>query len=348
MSLTQETEAISRLTALLQSIVDIVPTWADGMLGFETANELMADSDLTSGLDVGRKVRVLEHDGFDLEVVASAPADYTTAAGTLFRVRMDLTSPMYFGATGDGVTDDTAALDAADASDALTIDLRGRSYRYVGSFAATKPIVNGTIEDDDGAVSFAPVQERRIATTQEAAAALTPETGEKLARLADVAAMVSAALSASLPSIQGRMIVIDPNSGSYTANQWLTRPFTQTEINTIAGAQLVNNKLVLPTGRYQLRAIMQAEESQLGMRTRIRDVLNNVTLATSLDYASDFRCSVHPEIQIEMIFGAPVELELQYLASRNGGPTGLGRYANYTNLSGDYRRYALFEVNQIG
>jgi hypothetical protein len=343
MSLITETEQLSRLSQLLQSIIDIVPTWVEGQLGFATIADLVVDQDLTAGLANGRFVRIMDHGGFDLIRVASGVVHYTAASGAQFRVRMDRVSPLYFGAVGDGATNDAAALDLADTSDAVEIDLRGLSYRYDGTWAPTKPVWNGSVINNDGVVDYGLLTETRVATEAEAAATLTPASQAKLATLQAVSDIVSAALSGTSQTVQGRLVAIDENSGSLVANTWTRRNFNFLETNTVSGGQLVNNQIILPAGRYQLRASSQLVAEGAACRIRLRDVVNNNTLAESIDHASWPFSLVTPTVHVDVVLSAATTIEVQYLAEKARANDGLGLRKAATPA-----RFAMFEATKIG
>lgn len=343
MSLITETEQLSRLSQLLQSIVDIVPTWVQGQLGFATIADLVIDQDLTAGLSNGRIVHILDHGGFNLQRVSSGVVHYTAASGAQFRVRMDRTSPRYYGAAGDGVTDDTAALVSADTSDATEIDLRGLSYRYVGTWAPAKPVWNGTVVDNGGAISYGLLTADRVATEAEAAATLTPETELKLANLKAVADIVSAAISGTSQTVQGRLVVIAQNSGSLLAGAWTRRDFNFVEMNTISGGSLVNNQIVLPAGRYILRASAQFFSDNFGCRIRLRNMTANTTLVESADHAAWGFGLAQPVVHVDTILSVQTTVEVQYLADRPRANDGLGLFAGQNPV-----RFAVFEATKIG
>lgn len=137
-----------------------------GRLAFNTVADLEADDTLTAELSIGEQVHILERGGFDLVKLAAGAANYhyQTTAGDRFLLRMDSVTPMMLGAEGDGATDDTVALDLVLGTDAVMIDLGGRSFLYTGSFVPDRPIRFGTITDDNGAQDYTPVLPASIAS----------------------------------------------------------------------------------------------------------------------------------------------------------------------------------------
>lgn len=342
MSLTTETEDLSRLSQLLQAIIDIVPTWTEGQIGFETVGDLLTDTVLTGGLADGRLVRVLAAGGFDLVKVSSGTVHYTAASGAQFRVRMDRTSPRFFGAAGDGVTNDKAALDLADASDAVEIDLGGLSYRYVGTWAATKPVMNGAVIDDGGTISYGLLTDRDVATSAEAAAELTAQTQVKLANLQAVADMISAALAGSSQTVQGRLVAIASTSGTRVGGTWTRRDLTALEVNTITGASMASSQVVLPAGRYRLRADAQFYGDPI-VRLRLRNVTGSETLVTSVDFGAANEIVEVASVATDVVFDAPTTIELQYLAAVGRANDGLGDPSATTPP-----RYAVLDAVKLG
>lgn len=75
-----------------------------------------------------------------------------SADGGWWEVAIEGYSPLVAGAVGDGVTDDTVAINAVNdaAAPSKHVDLVGRTYEYVGTFAADAAIsfTNGKIVDD--------------------------------------------------------------------------------------------------------------------------------------------------------------------------------------------------------
>lgn len=139
---------IGTLSAMLDALIARYGAALQGLIGFRYLSDLLADTDLTGALSTGDLVWVSEFGGFALEKVDSGTVHHTTEGGSAFRVIADRISPMMLGAVGDGVEDDSEALDAAEAADALAIDLADRDYEYVGTWATTKPIYHGRIIDD--------------------------------------------------------------------------------------------------------------------------------------------------------------------------------------------------------
>lgn len=344
MSTTQIDTQIASLSALLQTMLDNLATWPLAQIGFGTTAALVADSAITTPLGAGDLVRIHDHDGFDLVKVSSGTVHYTAAGGATFRVRMDRTSPLYFGAAGDGSTNDKPALDLAQASDAIDIDLMGRSYAYTGTFTASKPIHNGRIIDSNGTQDFRPLARLDVATNAEALAALTTATEGKLADLEAVAGMISAALSAGLPSVSGRMVVASPNSGTMVSGAWTTRSLTTVDANSITGASLASSRVTLPAGRYQMFAAAQFHNgSSFGVRLRLRDITNSATLVESADVSNQSGGIVNPVVSREFVLAATASIELQYYSSDGETGDGLGR-----NPALSPPRYAVLELTKIG
>lgn len=148
MSTTEFPTNIATLSALLDALIARYGAALQGLVGFRDLSDLLGDSALTGNLAIGDLVWVTQFGGFHLEKVDSGTVHHTTEGGSDFRVLADRISPMMLGAVGDGIADDTAALDAADASDALAIDLGDRDYEYVGTWSTTKPIYHGRVIDD--------------------------------------------------------------------------------------------------------------------------------------------------------------------------------------------------------
>lgn len=343
MSLITETEQLSRLSQLLQAIIDIVPTWVQGQLGFATVGDLIVDQELTEGLADGRIVRVLEYGGFDLQKVSGGVVHYTAASGAQFRVRMDRTSPRFFGAAADGTTDDTTALDLADASDAIEIDLGGLSYHYVGTWEPSKPVLNGSVIDDGATISYELLRAGNVATDAEAAAALTEATEVKLANLKHVSDMISEALSGNSATLQGRLVVVSTASGTSTATAWTMRAINTVEENDIDGAQLANSQLILPPGRYRFSASAQFRTNGAA-RIRLRDVTNNITIGTSADFGNNRSPGeVNAIMTTEVRFEDEVAVELQYYLAVARSSDGLGY-----NGAASPARYAVVEAIKIG
>lgn len=342
MSLINETEQLSRLSQLLQSIIGIVPTWVEGQLGFATIADLIADQELTAGLADGRIVRILAHGGFDLEKVSSVP-DYTAASGAMFRVIANPRSPLYFGAVGNGVADDTIALDRAR-SGSVYLDLKGRAYRYFGTWSTSGNITfNGNIIDNNGTLDFRPLRSQDVATMAEALAPLNKNTEIKIANLEAVYAIVAAALAGSSQTVQGRLVAIGQATGSTVANTWTRRDLDLVEMNTVVGASLVNNQIVLPAGRFRLRASLNVFNANHGARARIRDMTNLVTLSETIDHTCYGWATLFPTVDVEVVLPATTTLELQYLTNlvRATDGLGLGPAANPP-------RYAMFEATKVG
>lgn len=143
---------IAELSTLLDNLIGLGSQITPPQVTFTTQAALLADTTATDGMADNTRVRILEHDGFDLIKVSSGTVDLTAASGADFRVRMDIVRPVYFGAEGDdnglSGSDDTAALDRALASDAAAVDLAGLRYFYNrADFAPSKPIFNGRVRD---------------------------------------------------------------------------------------------------------------------------------------------------------------------------------------------------------
>lgn len=163
-------ESLTKLEALLKRHTELLDALGTAEIAFETVSELIAENDVTVGIPIGKRVRILEHGRFDLVVVSSGTVHYKAASGAQFRLSQDRASPMMLGATGDGVADDTSALDAVLASDALEIDLQGRDYHYVGTFNPAKPITNGRVIDDDVTHDYAHLTKVDLATDAQVSA----------------------------------------------------------------------------------------------------------------------------------------------------------------------------------
>ena len=344
MSLITETEQLSRLSQLLQSIIDIVPTWVEGQLGFATIADLISDQVLTAGLADGRIVRVLDHGGFDLQKVSGGQVDYTAASGARFRVITNPRSPLYFGAVGDGVANDTAALLEARGDTGSYVDLRGRRYRFVGTWGQFDYVFfNGQIIDNDRTWSYAPLTAGNIATIAEGLAPLVKATEGKLVDLQTAYAIIQAALAGSSQTVQGRLVVTGQATGSTVANTWTRRNLNFVESNTISGASLVNNQVILPAGRYRLRASLNVFNANHAARCRIRNVSNLTTLAESMDYTAFDWQTLFPTVDFEVVLAATTTLELQYLTNLVRATDGLGR-----DPATSPPRYAIFEATKVG
>lgn len=133
--------------------------------------DTVADMVAATGLGVGDQLSTLGYTsasdggGAFYEVVAAGTGsadggNFIDLAGSAMQARAvhfaGAVSPMQFGANGDGVTSDNAALDLVNNAAFRVVDLDGRDFEYTGNFIplASVDFINGRIIDDAATHDF--------------------------------------------------------------------------------------------------------------------------------------------------------------------------------------------------
>lgn len=343
MSLQDTYSALATLTNLLNSLNAVAPSLLNGLPGYDSVADLQADAavdGLAASLAVGKTIYIRAHGGFLAQKVNAGLVHYSSASGADFRVTMDTLSPLYFGGVGDGVADDTAALTLADGAGGSRIDLGGRDWVFSGTWAPTTMPRDGRVIDDTKTFDYLAIERDQIASLAEATAG-TP--GGLLPDIDGVSAMISAALAGQLAGVGGRMTAIATTAPVAAVNAWTQREIDTLEGNTITGASLVNDQIILPAGIFLIRGEVSARMGgERVLRCRLRDITNNVTLCESLTLGAraDGGEVMHVSAGRHLLLSQATTIELQYY---NTNAVSLG-YPTSINSP----RFASIEVDRIG
>lgn len=145
---------------------------------------------------------------------------------------------------------------------------------------------------------------------------------------ADAAAARATLGAAQVPDV---MIVRDekPNGtpgGTFTSGAWRTRDFNTVLVNSIAGASLAGNQIILPAGRYEIEA-----ETTCYTVYRARAALYNVTsaeyTAVGLSVISGYGSNAYTAYNVVssvVELAAPATFELRHRCETTGATDGLG------------------------